>query len=149
MSHQISNPAHDSDVCGCGTDAEWCHLNPTASELASRPNEYEWRDGYWHLRTDATPAAEDRAALVTRLAGEFSRRLLITMRETNLGLVRLRNSRQKNPSICHTHDFCDANVVMAEAFQAVTGREFDIENHEDSALWHEAWDEAKAGGFVS
>lgn len=33
------------------------------------------------------------------------------------------NRGETDPHACHTHDFVDANVVMAEAFTGVTGRE--------------------------
>jgi hypothetical protein len=33
------------------------------------------------------------------------------------------NMAEPHESICHTHDYCDANMVMYEAFKAVLGRE--------------------------
>jgi len=68
--------------------------------------------------------------------------------------------------VCASHDFCDANMAMAEAFETVTGREpsMSFETHYDAtvgahvadnpaeeaqadadcALWSAAWDVAKA-----
>lgn len=48
---------------------------------------------------------------------------------------------------CATHDFCDANMVMAEAFEAVTGRGPDVSSAEDTNLWNAAWDIARTQGF--
>ena len=45
--------------------------------------------------------------------------------------------------VCASHDFCDANMAMAEAFQGVTSREIDGENAADAALWSDAWGLAK------
>jgi hypothetical protein len=62
--------------------------------------------------------------------------------------------------VCASHDFCDANMAMAEAFETVTGREpsggYDtlangspvdtmaaIQADADCALWSAAWDIAK------
>jgi hypothetical protein len=46
---------------------------------------------------------------------------------------------------CASHDFCDANMAMAEAFDHVMGRqptsdEGDVAQSEaDCALWNDAW----------
>lgn len=53
---------------------------------------------------------------------------------------------------CASHDFCDANMAMAQAFKDVFGRppEFEPETHEAdvcTALWNSAWDLARKGGF--
>lgn len=41
---------------------------------------------------------------------------------------------------CATHDFMDANMVMLEAFEALAGREMDLESDADTALWNAAWE---------
>lgn len=45
--------------------------------------------------------------------------------------------------VCASHDFCDANMVMAPAFEEVMGREIDLQSDSDLALWSQAWDIAK------
>jgi hypothetical protein len=45
---------------------------------------------------------------------------------------------------CASHDFCDANMVMAAAFEKAVGREFDFDNPADTDLWNAAWDRARA-----
>ncbi|MDR7061200.1 MULTISPECIES: hypothetical protein [unclassified Sphingopyxis] len=57
--------------------------------------------------------------------------------------MRVRNFAAE-PGICASHDFCDANVPMAVAFKAVTGRDMTPTNADDAALWSTAWDIAKA-----
>ncbi len=48
---------------------------------------------------------------------------------------------------CATQDFCDANMIMDEAFTAVLGRDMDVGSEDDAALWNAAWDLAIVRGF--
>lgn len=82
----------------------------------------------------------------TRLAAEFSRLIREGFPE-HLVVIRARN-RMLDQHVCATHDFCDANMVMAEAFKNVFGREVDINDDADTDLWNTAWDLAKAKGFA-
>lgn len=50
------------------------------------------------------------------------------------------NLHETNPSICHSHDFCDANVVMQEAFEAVMERAFNHDSESDSETFNKAWE---------
>lgn len=52
-----------------------------------------------------------------------------------------------HPGACATHDFCDANELMAEAFKEFTGREPDCADEKDAALWSGAWNAAYAASF--
>lgn len=38
----MSDKHHDPEICGCGSHAEWCPLNPKASELASSTGYPTW-----------------------------------------------------------------------------------------------------------
>jgi hypothetical protein len=62
--------------------------------------------------------------------------------------VILRNSSEKQPNICHSHDFCDANVVMHEVFLA-HGMDPADEGGMDQwgCLWNATWNLAKDRGF--
>jgi hypothetical protein len=44
---------------------------------------------------------------------------------------------------CASHDFCDANMPMAEALLVVTGCEPSFEHDAITELWNQAWDYAK------
>jgi hypothetical protein len=46
-------------------------------------------------------------------------------------------------NVCASHDYCDANTVMAPAFLDVMRREIDLQSEADLALWGEAWAIAK------
>jgi hypothetical protein len=59
-----------------------------------------------------------------------------------------RNAAEADSRVCHSHDFIDANVVMAEAFERVMGREADTQDGADLDLFNGAWDAAKASGFA-
>ncbi|UIS24778.1 hypothetical protein AXL1_21 [Stenotrophomonas phage vB_SmaS-AXL_1] len=61
------------------------------------------------------------------------------------------NSRELNPDVCHSGDFCDSNMVMDAAFgefgidPSTYGRvdEDDGMPQEVCDLWNSAWDRAK------
>lgn len=59
------------------------------------------------------------------------------------------NDAEKDSGVCHTHDFCDANMVMDEAFRKI-GRPIKEVPPDDATtdLWNGAWGMAKAAGFV-
>jgi len=86
--------------------------------------------------TDAATVADTFAALLRRY-----------LTPEQFEAVRWRNAAEDSPGVCHSHDFCDANMVMAEAMQR---HGFDVESDQwaenDSALatWNAAWDDAKA-----
>jgi hypothetical protein len=48
---------------------------------------------------------------------------------------------------CASHDYVDANMLMAEAFCLVVGRDVDLQNQQDVELWNKAWDHAKVEDF--
>ncbi len=54
-----------------------------------------------------------------------------------------RNANEQNPNVCHTHDFCDANEVMATAWNDCGFPALD-QSDEQLALWNAAWDECKS-----
>jgi hypothetical protein len=79
--------------------------------------------------------------------------------------MRAANVNHRDDGVCASHNYCDSNMAMAEAFKSVTGREpsASFETHydadagqhvaddpaeeaqclADSALWNAAWDIAK------
>ena len=59
------------------------------------------------------------------------------------------NRDETDPAICHTHDFCDANLVMSEAFTKATGREVDLQSAADCTLWASAWTDWKSRDVVT
>ena len=58
-----------------------------------------------------------------------------------------RNAENHDSMSCASHDFCDANVVMATAFQNLTGREILFDSDADILLWNDAWTIARNSNF--
>lgn len=91
------------------------------------------------------------AALPTAkaLADEFAARLYLY-----IGRVQFEEVLRRNPTYgeaCASHDFCDANEAMLEAFQELipdVDAEAIMASDEMTALWNEAWAIAKASAFA-
>jgi len=79
------------------------------------------------------------------LAKTFSAILLAEIGEANLREVVKRNVGIEG-SCCASHDFCDANMCMDEAFSKEVGY-FDLQNDDHIAACNEAWGLAKDAGF--
>ena len=88
------------------------------------------------------PSAQDLSELFVENVRDFTS-------PNEWKLMDERNESDPNDSICHSHDFCDANVAMIEAFKTL-GVDEDLvcgQNEEVMALWDEAWGIAKESGF--
>lgn len=73
---------------------------------------------------------------VQRLIYELQARMTLA----DFGEAVLRNLAEANPSICHTHDFCDANEAVMAAIESIERDSFSLERGD--ALW------AKAAPFL-
>jgi len=51
------------------------------------------------------------------IARKFGELLLRDIGLDDLKTVNRENAKDASPNICHSHDFCDANMVLAEAFE--------------------------------
>ena len=85
------------------------------------------------------------------LANAFSKIIREWLTEEELAEVRELNAGEpKNVSICHSHDFCDANQAMIDALESL-GVEYGSEDFGDGDkgfdILNAAWDLAKANGF--
>lgn len=81
--------------------------------------------------------------LVTAIAHRFAGNLLNDIGMNNLRTVIELNAAEPNAMVCHSHDFCDANMPMAAAFESIVGRApIDTESAEDASLWNAAWEHA-------
>lgn len=68
-----------------------------------------------------------------------------------------KNNTSEYAGCCATHDYCDANMLMDEAFQEIMQREFIFfndeqletqqQNQDDTDLLNEAWYISKANNF--
>ena len=84
---------------------------------------------------------------ILKLARMFSSTLRDWLTKTEMKTVIARNAAEKDPNVCHTQDFCDANMAMADAFEKLFGREPDTGTDADSFAWNRAWDRAKRTNF--
>lgn len=82
------------------------------------------------------------------LALEFCQELRASMTAEQLVLAAIRNSEEPDPRICHSHDFCDANMALYAAFMRHGMDPADEGGMERwGQLWDRSWNLAKAGGF--
>lgn len=83
------------------------------------------------------------ATLVARVGDRFAALLKEGLGEAKYELVRQRNAVEKYPGVCHSHDFCDANMTMQAAIIAVLELPADwcIDGGDEAqtAFWNEAW----------
>lgn len=85
-----------------------------------------------------------------RLSVRFSKILREWLSEAEMADVLARNATEKNPQICHTHDFVDSNQAMLDAVKELGFREIDLTSPISDAgvdLWNAAWCFAKNNGF--
>jgi hypothetical protein len=85
--------------------------------------------------------------MTTTLANTFSRRLSAFLSLEEMTAVCAANELEDDPVICHSHDYCDANEIMAAAFKETTGREIDLQSDDDREMWCDAWADAKEAHF--
>lgn len=95
---------------------------------------------------------------IKTIAREFAKLMLAEIGAENLASAVAENMAdmaQGNDSTCATHNFCDANMVMDEAFHNVLGRGMylidedatEAQKDSDTELWNSAWTMAKHAGF--
>jgi hypothetical protein len=80
---------------------------------------------------------------VAPLADAFLRKLRAHLGDDVMRGIAALNADEPNPAICHTHDYCDANVIMDQAFVAVLGRRSRSNSDRDAVVWTRAWNLAK------
>lgn len=86
---------------------------------------------------------------VDALAKQFSKVLRGWLGAKKMKTVIARNHAEQEPGICHSHDFCDANMAMDQAFRDL-GVHGMPDGHGDDAMtnaWNAAWDLAKSHNF--
>jgi aminoglycoside phosphotransferase len=85
---------------------------------------------------------------VDSLAIEFCDALRATLTPEQMEQVVSRNDAETHPGVCHSHDFCDANMVLHEVFVRHGMDVVDEGGMERWAdLWNATWNLAKSRGF--
>lgn len=78
------------------------------------------------------------------LASAFVRGLHKQMTVAQWNEMLLKNASGRYNLACASHDYVDANVIMAEAFEATYGRELLWgDDTDDTEAWNAAWDVAR------
>jgi len=114
-------------VCDCGVE-DGNHAPDCAFVRSSDEIESQFRE---HV-----------GGVVWRFCEALRERLTPQMFQQMLAL----NAAESNPHVCHSHDFCDANVFMEEAISEA-GVSVGVDHPYHSQVWREAWKKAKASGF--
>ena len=99
------------------------------------------------LHPEVIRAAETAARVA--IAKAFCRELALDLTAEKLELARERNRAETSAGVCHTHDFCDANMTMQAAFVAC-GFVKDMDavlDEQMHPLWNSAWDLARKADF--
>jgi hypothetical protein len=82
------------------------------------------------------------------LAQNFGQQLLKKLGPLQLLTVIKLNATETAPSICHSHDFTDANMTMLEAWDLTyPNTPFDLNNSTHCSHWTAAWSLAKQQQF--
>lgn len=82
------------------------------------------------------------STMTTEIAHRFAQNLLHDIGMNNMREVIARNAVEPNLAICHSHDFCDANMPMLDAFQEIFGVDLNVDEPFHCILWGEAWSHA-------
>jgi len=84
-----------------------------------------------------------------QLANAFSKVLNEWLSTEDISEINRRNSTPEYYvfELCATHDFCDPNQAMIDAYKSIFGREPSVQNKKDNELINKAWDLAKKAGF--
>jgi hypothetical protein len=94
--------------------------------------------------TESDIASECLARL--RQAAAFTVHMRQALPADVLAAIDAANETDPDPMVCHSHDWCDANMVMLAAAESLGP--FDIENPAHLQRWNHAWDIAHAAGFA-
>lgn len=86
-------------------------------------------------------------ALKESLARKFSAIMRDWLTPQQMAEVIRLNKTEAYLGACATHNYCDSNMAMAEAFESVIGREPDVSSDSDCDMWNHAWDIAQENEF--
>lgn len=110
----------------------------------------KWEVRYSEEACDYTLTPTDPTV---RLAAAFARVLQSYLTPQELAEVNRRNAAETSPDVCHSHDFCDANMAMDAAFSEVFGRSVSdtpdgsAQQQQDFDAWNAAWEIASDARF--
>lgn len=83
---------------------------------------------------------------VLELSNEFNNILNEWLSAEELKTIN-RINKTNHVNVCATHDFCDSNMAMWEAFKNLNSVDMDLQSQSDMDLINEAWDLSKKNLF--
>lgn len=94
------------------------------------------------IRDSAVLLHADPEALrkARKLAKAFEAKLRAGLTDEQYAEMLRRNQTPEYATCCASHDFCDANMVMFDAWVECFGSEPELESDRDTAIWNQAWD---------
>ncbi len=92
-------------------------------------------------------AVDKSDTTTTKLAKEFSAILRSWLTPEQLTEINQKNETAAYTNADATHDYCDPNQAMIDAFEKVFGKEIDFQSDEDSEIINTAWALARKNKF--
>jgi hypothetical protein len=80
-----------------------------------------------------------RSMIVDRIARDFVKLLRESLSRGQWIAMTHRNVANIGTGICASHDFCDANMPMADAFERHMGHTPEADSERDASFWNDAW----------
>jgi len=91
----------------------------------------------------------DKIEMVARVFQQKIHEVLTTEELIKIDKANKINDEHSMGTCCATHDYCDANVYMIDAFREVIGRYAIAASDHDMGITNDAWDRAKEIGFAT
>ena len=88
-----------------------------------------------------------RIETIEEIALEFSKELLKELGNEDFKKMVKLSKANTDPMICVSHDFCDANMPMLEAYERVLDYEPQANNEAHNKIWSDAWTLAVKNDF--
>ena len=92
------------------------------------------------MMTNHTPAILYKTL---KIGKRFRSKLRHLIGEEQFNEMARLNMKNWNQGHCHSHDYCDANMVMLNAWREITGSEFNMQDLGQKKAWQEAWIKAR------
>lgn len=83
-----------------------------------------------------------------KLAARFIVLVAEQLDPADLAEVRRRNMQPRYKGCCATHDFCDANMIMDQAWRDSFGHEINADDEAQAEIWNTAWAIARRTALV-
>jgi hypothetical protein len=130
----------------------WAYTNPQSPGATAQASRHAWLSEIEAL-LDVCRRLDKQAhhaQPAMRLALGFAQALSTTLSTSALTEAVHKNRTPAYAQACASHDYCDANMVMEQAFITVFERPFLYEGEpfdEDTLVWNSAWNIARRAEF--